>query len=188
MDWIDVVVVGYVVIGALTGLRRGLVLVLFSLAGYVAGIAIAARFGGTLTQTLLSALPVKKWVAHFLPAPAANVPGATVQAYNLAHIFLALLVFLLVIGAAEFVGRLAGEFATHILRAFKITGALNKLGGGLAGLAEHSLVAGLVLTIILAFPMIAHSPMGKDLHHAPIAMLLVGWFNHLSRLGGGFLV
>lgn len=188
MDWIDVVVVAYVVIGALTGLRRGLVLVLFSLAGYVAGVAIAARFGGSLTKTLLSVLPVKKWVAHFLPAPAASVPGATVQAYNLAHIILSLLVFLLVIGAAEFVGRLCGEFVTHILRTFKITGALNKLGGGLAGLAEHSLVAGIVLTVILAFPMIAHSPMGKDLHHAPIAMLLVGWFNHLSRLGGGFLV
>ncbi len=188
MDWIDVVVVAYVVIGALTGLRRGLVLVLFSLAGYIVGIALAAQFEGALTKTLLSVLPVKNWVAHFLPAPAANIPGATVQAYNLAHVILGLLVFLIIIGAAEFVGRLVGELATRILGTFKITGVLNKVGGGLAGLAEHGLVVGIIVTLILALPMIAHSPMAKDLHHAPLAMLLVGWFDHISRLGGGFLV
>lgn len=188
MDWIDLAVIAYIVIGAFSGLRRGLVLVLFSLAGYVVGVAIAAHYQKYATSLLMSSLPVGRWVGHLLPAPAAHVPGAHLEAVHLAQVIIGLLVFLLIIGATEFVGRLIGEVITRAIGSFKVTGLLNKVGGGLAGLAEHGVVVGIVLTVVLTLPMIAHSPISRELHRAPLAMMFVGWFGHISRMGGGFLL
>ncbi len=188
MDWIDLAVIAYIVIGAFSGLRRGLILVLFSLAGYVVGVALAAHYQKAATAMLMTSLPVGKWTAHLLPAPATHIPGAHLEALNLAHVIVGLLVFLLIIGATEFVGRLIGEVITRLIGSFKVTGMLNKVGGGLAGLAEHGVVVGIVLTIVLALPMIAHSPISRELHRAPLAMLFVGWFGHISRMGGGFFL
>lgn len=185
MDWIDLAVIAYIIIGAFNGLRRGLVLVLFSLAGYVVGVALAARYQKYTTHLLMASLPIAKWTAHVLPAPAAHIPGAHLEALHLAQVIVGLLVFLLIIGATEFVGRLIGEVITRLIGTFKVTGMLNKVGGGLAGLAEHGVVVGIVLTVVLALPMIAHSPIARDLHRAPLAMTFVGWFGHISRLGGG---
>ena len=185
MDWIDLAVIAYIIIGAFSGLRRGLVLVLFSLAGYVVGVALAARYQKYTTHLLMASLPIAQWTAHLLPAPAAHIPGAHLEALHLAQVIVGLLVFLLIIGATEFVGRLIGEVITRLIGTFKVTGALNKVGGGLAGLAEHGVVVGIVLTVVLALPMIAHSPIARDLHRAPLAMTFVGWFGHISRLGGG---
>ncbi len=188
MDWIDLVVIAYIVIGAFSGLRRGLILVLFSLAGYVVGVALAAHYQKYATTILMSSLPIGKWVAHMLPAPATHVPGAHQDALHLAHVIIGILVFLLIIGLAEFVGRIIGEVITRVIGTFKVTGMLNKVGGGLAGLFEHGLVVGIVATIVLALPMISHSAFSHALHKAPLAMMFVGWFGHISRLGGGFML
>lgn len=185
MNWVDIIIVAYIFLGALSGLRRGLVLVLFSLAGYVAGVLIAERYQGMLTTLVLAKVPVSSWLARWLPVPALDVPGAQHQAANLAHTLTALVVFLLVVGLTEYAGRLVGQMVTRMVRSFRVTGFVNSLGGGVAGLAEHGVVVGLVLTLVSALPMLAHSPLFYTLHRDPLAMTLMGWFGHIVKLPGG---
>lgn len=185
MDWVDIVILAYIFIGAISGLRRGLVMVLFSLAGYVVGVFLAIRYQTPLTAVLLAQLPVSNWIHHLLPVPAATVPGASLEAHRMIHSLVALLVFLVVIGAAELAGRLVGSTVTRMVKVFRVTGALNSIGGSLAGVAEHGVMVGLVLTMVLAYPALSHSPITTLIHRAPLASLLAGWMGHLAKIPGG---
>lgn len=185
MRWVDIVILLYIAIGAVSGLRRGLITVLFSLAGYITGIIIAAQYQAGLTQSLMAALPITKWARRILPGPAASVPGYTLQADDLIHTLIALLVFLIIVGAVEFLGRLVGEFLTRLVKTLRVTGFLNKAGGAAAGLAEHGVLIGLVITLLFALPVFHHSAVTQHLRHDQLVMVLVGWFGHLAKLPGG---
>ncbi|PSR35991.1 MAG: colicin V synthesis protein [Sulfobacillus thermosulfidooxidans] len=185
MRWVDIAILLYIAVGAVSGIRRGLITVLFSLAGYVMGIIVAAQYQAGLTQTLMASLPVTTWARRLLPGPAASVPGYTLQADDLIHTLVALLVFLVIVGAIEFLGRLLGEFLTRIVKTLKVTGFLNKVGGAAAGLAEHGVLVGLVITLLFALPIFQHSPITNDMRHDALVMALRGWFGHLAKLPGG---
>ena len=185
LRWIDIAIVVYIAIGAVSGLRRGLVTVLFTLFGYILGILLAIRYQGYLTQALMSALPISRWTRHFLPGPASSIPGYTIQADNLVHMLLALLVFLAIVGAVEFFGRLIGEFLTRVVKTLRITGLLNNIGGAIAGLAEHGILVGLLVTLILALPLLNHSSLSATLRHDRFVMALAGIFGHIAKLPGG---
>ncbi len=185
MDWVDLVLLGYLVLGALYGLRRGLVWVGFSLAGYIAGVIVATHMDKRVTNLVVAAAPIRHWVGRYLPAPAAAIPGARMQAWHLAHAILGLVIFLLIIGALEFVGRTIGAVVSHGVSSFRLTSLLNRLGGIVAGLAEHGVVAGLILTLVLAVPAINHSSVSHAIHRAPLANTLMGLFGHIAKLPGG---
>lgn len=185
VHWIDLAILLYIAIGAVSGLRRGLVTVLFSLAGYIVGIIIATQYQAALTQSLMTTLPIDRWTRHLLPGPASTVPGYTIQADNLIHMLIALLVFLVIVGAVEFIGRLIGEFLTRVVKTLRITGFLNKLGGAVAGLAEHGILIGLLVTLIFALPLLNHSPLTMALRHDRLVMTLAGLFGHIAKLPGG---
>ncbi|NMP20931.1 CvpA family protein [Sulfobacillus harzensis] len=185
MDWVDLVVLGYLLLGALYGLRRGLVWVGFSLAGYVVGAIVAAHMYKRVTKLVVSAAPIRHWVERYLPTPASAIPGARQEAWHLAHTLIGLLIFLLIIGALEFVGRTVGSVISQGVRAFRLTAFLNRLGGILAGIAEHGVVAGLILTLLLAVPAIDHSGLSQEIHHAPVARTLMGLFSRIAKIPGG---
>ncbi len=185
MRWIDIAIVLYIAFGAVSGLKRGLVTVLFTLFGYIIGILLAIRFQGYLTQALMSALPISRWTRQLLPGPASTVPGYTIQANNLVHMLLALLVFLAIVGAVEFLGRLLGEFLTRVIKTLRITGLLNNIGGAIAGLAEHGILVGLLVTLIMALPLLNHSTLSTALRHDRLVMALAGIFGHIAKLPGG---
>lgn len=185
LRWIDIAIVLYIAIGAFSGLRRGLVTVLFSLSGYIVGIIVATQYQAFLTQSLMTSLPIARWTRHLLPGPASSIPGYTIQADNLIHTLVALLVFLAIVGAVEFVGRLVGEFLTRVVKTLRITGFLNKVGGAVAGLAEHGILIGLLVTVIFALPLLNHSPLTTALRHDRLVMALAGLFGHIAKLPGG---
>lgn len=185
MDWIDIVVIAYILLGAISGLRRGFMLVVFSLMGYIAGLALAIQYKGPLTSVLLSRLPVRHWVSQILPAPASAAPQATIKALHLVHSLAGLLVILVVVTVMELFGRFIGELATRFVRVFHLTGMLNRIGGGVVGLAEHIMVAGLLLTLLLSFPLLNGTPISSQLHQSPLAMQIVSLFGRLVKLPGG---
>ncbi len=185
LQWVDLAILLYIAIGAFSGIRRGLVTVLFSLAGYIIGIVIAAQYQSALTLALMSALPITKWMRHILPSPATSVPGYTLQADDMIHTLVALLIFIVIVGLVEFIGRMIGESLTRIVRTFRITGFFNTVGGAVAGLAENGLLIGLVITLVFALPVLDHSIIHTELHHDELAMALAGWFGHIAKLPGG---
>lgn len=184
MDWVDLVIVLYLALGVVSGLRRGFMLVLFSLAGYVVGVMVAAHFKAQVTATLLRQLPVTAWVHQLLPAPALASPSSTTAAVHLFQSLVGILVFLLIVGIVEFFGRLVGDMLTRLVTTFRVTGTLNRIGGGLAGLAEHGVVAALILTVIFAVPVLAHTPISRQVTQAPLAGALMTWFTHLAKIPG----
>ena len=185
MHWLDLVLAGYLILGALYGLRRGLVWVGFSLLGYLVGIIVADHTAKPLTRLVTAAVPLHRWVDRYLPSPASHIPGARLEAWNLTHTILALVVFLVIVGALEFVGRTVGTVATQGVRVFRLTEVLNKIGGIAVGILEHALVAGLIMSLLLAVPAIRSSSVSRSINSAPMAHTLIGAFHHIAKLPGG---
>jgi uncharacterized membrane protein required for colicin V production len=184
VNWIDVILLGYLFLGALYGLRRGLVWVGFSLIGFVVGLLVAERTNKSVTRLIVGAVPIRRWVNHYLPSPVTAISGARSQAWHLAHAAVGLVVFLLVVGGFELAGRLVGSMASRGVRVFRVTRFVNKLGGLVIGIVEHGVVAGLVLTLLLAVPALNHSDFSRMLRHASVAGTLLGAFRHLGKIPG----
>ena len=185
MGWMDLILLAYLALGALYGVRRGLVWVGFSLLGYIAGVIVAEHISKSLTRIVTASIPLQHWVERYVPAPAAQIPGAKLQAWNMAHAILGLLVFLLIVGAVEFVGRTVGAVASRGVRVFRVTAVLNRVGGIAAGILEHGVVAGLILTVLLAVPAIGQSGLSRSIHHAPLASALINVFHRVVKIPGG---
>jgi uncharacterized membrane protein required for colicin V production len=185
VHWLDLVLAAYLVLGALYGFRHGLVWVGFSLIGYIAGIVVADHTAKPLTRLVTAALPLHRWVDHYVPQAVAAMSGARLQAWTLAHAILSLLLFLLIVGAMEFVGRSVGNVASQGVRVFRLTAALNRIGGIAMGIIEHGLVAGLVMALVLAVPAARDSMISRSIHHAPIANMLIHAFHRVVKIPGG---
>jgi uncharacterized membrane protein required for colicin V production len=180
LNWLAVVVLVYLALGALEGLRQGLVLVVCSLAGYVTGLLLAARYQAHVTSLLMASLPVKRWIVHFIPAAAGN-PSAYGASLNLFHTILGLLVFLLIVGLTEAVARAVGQAITVGVARIPVVGALNRLGGVAGGLAENALVAGIILGLLTSLPFLSGTPLDRFIHHTPLAAALVRWVGRLAN-------
>lgn len=184
MAWVDWVLVAYLAFGALYGLRKGLVWVAFSLAGYIAGVIVASHTTGPLSRMITAAAPIHHWVERYLPSSAAAVPGARVEAWNLAYSLIGLILFLLIVGALEFVGRSVGSVASQGVKILPMAALLNRIGGIAAGVIEHGAVAALVLALLMAVPSVSHSPLGHSINDAPLAMTLTKWFHRVAKIPG----
>ena len=108
MNWLNLAIAAYLVLGALYGFRRGLVWVGFSLVGYIVGFIVASHVSKPITRLISAAIPLHAWVDRYLPLAATRVPGARLQSWNFVHTIVGLVVFLLIVGALEFVGRTVG--------------------------------------------------------------------------------
>lgn len=183
MSWITIAILVYLFFGALSGYRRGLMVVALSLAGYLVGVLIALHYQAAATQEFLRVLPVQQWVAHVVPAPAQSLPGATQKAYHLAQQLAGLIVFLLIVGVAEVAGRCLGQFLTRFARALRITQAMNAVGGMAFGVLEHAALVALILTLMLAIPLVSHSALGRSLEHNVMTTQMVAWFSQLNHSG-----
>jgi uncharacterized membrane protein required for colicin V production len=183
-DWINWLLAGYLLLGALYGLRRGLFGVLFSLAGYLVGIMLASHWRNAATQWLTTVLPLRRWVAEWVakvPMPNASLYH---DAWQFAHHLLELLVFLAIIALTEWAGRLVGHLVTRAFNVFRPARVVNQLGGLVAGALEHGMVAGLVLAVLMTVPAFRHSPLPPIIERSPLADLFLGWIGHLAQLPG----
>ena len=185
MHWLDIVLAIYLILGALYGLRRGLVWVGFSLAGYIAGVLLANRISKPVARIVMAWPPLRHWIGRYMPSPAAHIAGIQMGAWTLFHRVLDLVVFLAIIGVMELVGRSVGAAVSHGVRSIRLAGAVDRLGGVVAGIVEHAAVAGLVLTLLLTVPAVHQSALGRSLHKAPVAGALIKAFRDIAKIPGG---
>ncbi|MCL5064555.1 MAG: CvpA family protein [Firmicutes bacterium] len=180
MNWVSVAILGYVGLGALSGLRRGLSLVVFSVAGYIAGMLLASRYQKVIVASIVHALPIQRWVNRYIPLAASNLGGVHQATDRWVISILGVLVFLLVIFAVEALGRSVGVVVSQLVKTFRVTGFLNGIGGLAAGLVEHGLVACLILGVLVSFPLVSHTSLVVDLDHNALVTVLVGWYHRLT--------
>jgi uncharacterized membrane protein required for colicin V production len=180
-NWLSVAVLAYIVLGAISGWRRGVILVAFSLAGYLVGLVVAARYQPAITNAVLRALPIDRWLASAFASPAIRSPGTIPAAEGLAHLLVAVLVFLLVVGIVEMVARAIGEGLTRVVHVVPLVGGLNRLAGLAGGLVENAAVAGLILGLVLSLPPVAHSPLAPVIRHTPLAYDLARAMGRLAN-------
>ncbi|MCY0884414.1 MAG: colicin V synthesis protein, partial [Firmicutes bacterium] len=136
------------------------------------------------SRGLLTVIPVRHWVLALLPP---NLPAGSPlagQALTWARGLTWVLVFLLLVGFAEAAGRAVGLVLTRVLHQARLTGTLNSLGGGVAGLLEHGLLAGLLLTLVLTAPLVHGTVVAHTIRQAPLASDLVRWFGRVAHLPG----
>jgi len=183
--WINASLALYLLLGAWYGLRRGLVSVVFSVLGYVVGLVLASHEEARLTRWLLRQPTIHRTVFHLIPQAATTIPSVHRQALHLIQSLMAFVVFLLLVGLAEGLGRVIGQIISRTVHSFRVTGLVDRVGGVVAGLFEHGIVAGLVMVLILTVPVFAHTPLLGAIHKAPLASWLVSWVGRLAKIPGG---
>ena len=120
MSWLDILILLPLLIGLVIGIKRGLIIELTNLISIIAGV-VCAR--------LLSA-PVAAWIAQQFTWPEAV---CSVVAYTLLFLVSTILLYLL------------GKLLTKLFKAVKL-GWLNRLLGGVFGLAKYAII---VLFVVL---------------------------------------
>lgn len=188
MVWITVIIAGYILLGAISGYRRGLVAVAFSLAGYAVGVIVALHYQNMASHKVLAVLPITQWIHQIMPAQTTSIPGAASQALRLGQELIRILVFLVIVGLVEWVGRLVGQMGTRVVRGLGLTRAMNAVGGMAFGVAENVAVTTLVVGLMATLPMVSHTPLVQDLRTNPVTTQMVTWFVHWDKLGGSRLL
>lgn len=120
MTWLDILILLPLLVGLVIGIKRGLIIELTNLISIIAGV-VCAR--------LLSA-PVATWIAQQFTWPEAV---CSVVAYTLLFLISTILLYLL------------GKLLTKLFKAVKL-GWLNRLLGGVFGLAKYAII---VLFVVL---------------------------------------
>ena len=120
MSWLDILILLPLLVGLVIGIKRGLIIELTNLISIIAGV-VCAR--------LLSA-PVAAWIAQQFTWPEAV---CSVVAYTLLFLVSTILLYLL------------GKLLTKLFKAVKL-GWLNRLLGGVFGLAKYAII---VLFVVL---------------------------------------
>lgn len=182
MAWVNYVILGYCAIGLFSGLRRGLLQVGFSLAGYLVGILLASKYQVQATARVLKQVPIQSWVNHVLPAPVAATAAIHAPTEALVHSLVAILIFLAIVGIVEAVGRMVGTSLTQVARGFRVTGSLNQLGGAAAGMAEHVLIIGLAISVLSGVPFLSDTPLMEAVHRSMLAGTITTWYSHWVKI------
>jgi uncharacterized membrane protein required for colicin V production len=188
VSWVSVCILGYMGLGALSGLRRGLVLVAFSVAGYVAGLFAASRYDEVIVTRLVHWRPFAHWINRHVGSSTHGLVGRNVVHAHWLHAVLGVLVFLVVIAVAEGVGRAIGQTANQAVRGFRLTGFFNRVGGLAAGAIENGLVASVILGLLLTFPLLQHVGWVNRLDRNSVVGLMLTWYHRLSLSPAGRLL
>ena len=136
MNWFDIVIVVILALAAFGGLRKGLVQMVFTLAGMVLGIFLAGRFYNT----------VATWLTFINNPDLANV---------IAFIIILLVVLIVFLILAHFLDKLAN---------ITLIGWVNRLGGALFGALLAAIIMAAILAIITKYTpwdVVANSFMAK---------------------------
>ncbi|HSW36282.1 MAG TPA: CvpA family protein [Candidatus Limnocylindrales bacterium] len=128
MNWLDAVIILFLFISMLQGIRVGLIKSIFTIAGLAAGLTAAVRFyapGGSLLRSQV------------------NLPLLVADMVSFIAIFLAVF----------FAVTVVRSLAAHLTR-FKLIQTADKIGGIAAGLVIGLAIIGTVLILLTSFPLI----------------------------------
>ena len=147
MNWIDIVVIVFLAISTITGLRKGLIKTIIPLVGIIIAVVLAGRFYGSVAD----------WLSTWLHSPSqANIAGFTI-------------IFVAVVIASLIIASLLSKFLSLLL-----LGWVDKLGGAILGLVMGGLVCGAILTIITKYNF---PGMEGTIHDSSLASFFVAHFN-----------
>lgn len=122
MSWVDLAVVGLLVLTATIGFRRGLLRQVVELVGLVFGVFLALYLTGGLVESYTG--PASQW--RVTPP----------------------VVFLAIVGLAMLVSQVAGRVASEIIQV-TFFGWFDQAGGALAGAAKGALWVSILITVAL---------------------------------------
>jgi len=124
MNWLDALIIVFLIIVTITGLRKGLIKTIIPLIGIIIGVVLAGQFYDSMGS----------WLSTWLKSPSqANIIGFTI-------------IFLLVIIVSLIIASLLSKFLSLLL-----LGWLDKLGGAFLGLVMGALFCAAILTIITKY-------------------------------------
>ena len=138
LGWVDLTLIGALVLSTLIGLWRGFVFEIVSLLGWLVAYVIANLFGPLLAQALPfgdPASPLRVWIAYGV-------------------------VFLFVLIACTLLARMLRA----LISATPLS-VIDRLLGGVFGVARGVLISVIVATLIMLSPF-AHAPWWKNSHGA----------------------
>ena len=157
MTWVDIVIIVVALLGAYIGFKHGLIRTLFTVAGLLAGVAIAGYFSDGLAEKLSPS--EAQW----------------------ASIISFILILLIVVVIANVVGKVVRMFFKVMLM-----GWLDALGGIVFGLLVGALVVAAILTVVLKWQTGesggAESSIVEAISDSPLAALLIDNFRLLLGL------
>ena len=143
--WIDIVFLGLIILAFVKGMRKGIIMAVFSFAGWFIGIAAALK---------LSAL-VASYLQHHTGIDARWLP---------------LLAFILVFATVVLLVQLAGK-AVESLFDISLIGWVNRLGGALLYTAMYSLAFSIILFYLEKMNMLAPTTVEESRTYAMIGGL-----------------
>ena len=149
MTWLDILIIIVLAIAAFVGLRKGLIQMVFTLAGMVLGIFLAGRFYET----------VAGWLTFITDTDLANVA---------AFVLILLIVLIVCLILAHLLTKLAN---------ITLIGWVNRLGGALFGALLSGILMAAILAIITKYTpwdIVANSFMAKFfLYYFPLVLGLL---------------
>ena len=147
MNWLDIVVIVFLAISTITGLRKGLIKTIIPLVGIIIAVVLAGRFYGSVAD----------WLSTWLHSPSqANIAGFAI-------------IFVAVVIASLIIASLLSKFLSLLL-----LGWVDKLGGAILGLVMGGLVCGAILTILTKYNF---PGMEGTIHDSSLASFFVAHLN-----------
>jgi membrane protein required for colicin V production len=153
VNWLDIILAIFLILSAFIGLKRGLVRTIIPLVGLIVGVLVAGSYYDALAHRVVHSHSTAAYVFAFV-----------------------IIVVVFIVAAAI--------FATVLQKALSLTllGWLDRLAGGIAGLAMGSITVGALLALFLKYSLAVSAIKGSA-----VASFLVDKFPLvLSLLPGDF--
>jgi len=158
MNWLDIILILFLIGSMISGIRSGLISAVMGLVGIIGGIALASRFYTQLADLM-----------GFIPQEAARI-----------------LAFIIILAIVVVIAVVIAKVLTWVTKSIML-GWLNRLGGAIFGLVSGALFLGAVLAVWIHFygmpDAIADSFLGRNLVNGfPLVLgLLPGEFNSIKQ-------
>jgi len=156
---VDLLIIVLIFLFLVRGLMTGLIKSVFNVIGLVAGILVAFRFYALAADVLLTFLAMPGWLADIITWVA---------------LFFTVQIAVVVIGS----------FLSLVNR-FRLVRLVDRFGGGVAGIILGAAVAGIILLILVSFPLLPE--LESKIEEADLAPFLVDSTDYCYRQLTAFL-
>jgi len=182
---LDFILIGFLLIGIIVGLRRGFILQLIHMTGFIVAFIVAAMNYNELAGKLVL------WV----PFPSMGDSSSLTMLFNhldIENAYYNAIAFLIIFFAVKIIWQIIGSMLDFIAQ-FPILNLLNRWGGGILGLLETYLIMFILLYLAALLPIqivqeqIQGSVMAKSIiTNTPFFSEKVKdlWFHYMSAFLG----
>lgn len=143
---VTIILLIFIVFGFLNGFRRGFVLQLFSIIGFIGSFLIAAYYCNELGAKLALWLPTPQFSSE-------GILGTILEALPIAHGLYSLISFVLIFFIARMILRKIA-FMLHAVASLPVLNIVNKLLGSVLGFLETYLILFFILYVLTLTPAV----------------------------------